>query len=411
MDDKKEQKKNLKIEQKKNKIIEQDVQNENVRTGEIRYKLDQGPRIRFGVFQFVSTLVIVVLLSFLTATFVSRRINQDSFVIDGNSDFSQVLRKSLDNFETSFYDSTKIREIYNDLSLSLVGVTNDPQFFYEENYESVYTGVVMNSQGYLLVPYDAVSDMNKEVYVRTDRDNDRIYQAEVIGRDATIGVALIRVENINLRAPKFSDSSTVKIAQKVIAMGNPFGNSDRGTVTLGMISTVNKAFQTTTYDERDVKIYAIETDAILNSGNNGGILVNMYGEVVGINSLRLTEGLNSGLGAAITSNEARNITRSFINTGEELMPFIGIFGDVITDLPDVGTGFYVQRIVPDGTADRAGLRPTDIILSVDGVFIETNTTLDEYIKTRKVGDVVKIKYQRVDEVIEVDATLYGTTVD
>lgn len=396
---------------KKEKQIEQDAQKEHVRTGEIRYKLDQRSRIRGGVFQFIAAIVLIILISILTATFVARRINQDSFVIDGNSDFAQVLRKSLDNFETSFYDSTKIREIYNELSVSIVGVTNDPQFFYEDTYEAVFTGVVMNTQGYILVPFGAVSDESKEVYVRTNRENDRIYQAEVIGRDVTIGVALIRVQNSNLRPPVFSDSSTVKIAQSVIAMGNPFGNSDRGTVTFGVVSTVNKAFQTTTYDEREVKVFAIETDATLNMGNNGGILVNMDGEVVGINSLRLTEGLKSGLGAAITSNEARNITRSFINTGEELMPFIGIFGDVVTDLPDVGTGFYVQRIAPEGTADRAGLRPTDIILSIDGVFIETNTTLDDYIKTRKVGDVVKIRYLRVDEIIEVDATLYGTTVD
>ena len=396
---------------KKEKQIEKDAQKEQVRTGEIRYKQDQSSRIRGGVLQFIATIVMVILISILTTTFVARRINQDSFVIDGNSDFAQVLRKSLDNFEASFYDSTKIREIYNDLSLSIVGVTNDPQFFYEDIYEAVFTGVVMNTEGYILVPFGAVSDEGKEVFVRTNRDNDRIYHAEVIGRDATIGVALIRVENVNLRPPDFSDSSTVKIAQNVIAMGNPFGNSDRGTVTFGVISTVNKAFQTTTYAEREVKVFAIETDAILNMGNNGGVLVNMDGEVVGINSLRLTEGLKSGLGAAITSNEARNITRSFINTGEELMPFIGIFGDVVMDIPDVGTGFYIQRIAPEGTADRAGLRPTDIILRIDGVFIETNTTLDDYIKTRKVGDVVKIRYLRVDEVIEVDATLYGTTVD
>lgn len=139
--------------------------------------------------------------------------------------------------------------------------------------------------------------------------------------------------------------------------------------------------------------------------------MNMEGEVVGINSLRLTEGLQSGLGAAITSNEARSITRAFINTGEELLPFIGVFGDVITDIPDIGTGFYVQRIAPEGTADRAGLRPTDIILSLDGNPIETAATMDEYIKTKKVGDIVKIRYQRVDEIIEVDATLYGTAVD
>lgn len=395
----------------KEKRIEQDALKEQVRTGEIRYRLDQRARIKGGILQFVSLIIIVVILSFLTATFVARRMNSDAFIMDDNSDFGQVLRKSLDSFESSFYDRTRIREVYTDLSASLVGVTNDPQSFYADSYDVVFTGVVMNVQGYILVPYDAVEAEEDLVYVRTNRDNDRIYQAEVIGRDVTIGVALIRVENLGLRPPKFIDSTTVRTAQSVIAMGNPFGESDRGTVTFGVVSTVNKAFHTMTYDEREVKIYAIETDAILNQGNNGGVLVNMEGEVVGINSLRLTEGLKSGLGAAISSNEARSITRSFINTGEELLPFIGIFGDVITDLPEVGTGFYIQRIAPEGTADRAGLRPTDIIISIDGNPIETSTTLDDYIKNRKVGDVVKITYQRVDEIIEVNATLYGTAVD
>ncbi len=395
----------------KEKKIEKNELKEQVKTGEIRYKLDQRSRIKGGMLQFVSLIVVVILVSFLTATFVSRRINENAFVIDDNSDFSQVLRKSLDNFESSFYDRTKIREIYTDLSASLVGVASDPQYFYGESSDVLYTGVVMNVQGYILVPYGAVADETKGVYVRTNRTNDRIYQAEVIGRDATIGVALIRVENIGLRPPKFSDSTTVKNAQSVIAMGNPFGDSDRGTVTFGVVSTVNKAFQTITYDSREVKVYAIETDAILNQGNNGGVLVNMDGEVVGINSLRLTEVLKSGLGIAITSNEAGSITRAFINTGEELQPFMGIYGDVITDIPEVGTGFYVQRIAPEGTADRAGLRPTDIIISIDKNLIETNATLDDYVKTKKVGDVVKIKYQRVNEIIEVDATLYGTTVD
>ena len=395
----------------KENSVEQDVLKEQTRTGEIKYRQDQRSRIRGGVLQFISLSVLVVLISFLTATFVARRIHSDAFVIDDNSDFAQVLRKSLDNFESSFYDRTKIREVYADLSTSLVGVTNNPELFYEDAYDNVYTGVVMNVQGYILVPYGAVENAEETIYVRTDRDNDRIYQAELIGRDVTIGVALIRVENIGLRPPNFSDSTTVRTAQSVIAMGNPFGESDRGTVTFGVISTVNKAFHTTTYDEREVKVYAIETDAILNHGNNGGVLVNMEGEVVGINSLRLTEGLQSGLGAAITSNEARSITRAFINTGEELLPFIGVFGDVITDIPEIGTGFYVQRIAPEGTADRAGLRPTDIILSLDWNPIETATTMDEYIKTKKVGDIVKIRYQRVDEIIEVDATLYGTAVD
>lgn len=391
------------------KLIEKENLKEQVKTGEIRYRLDQRSRIRGGILQFASLLVVVLLTSILTSTFVSRKIQEDSLVIDADSSFSQMLRKSLSSFETSFYDRTRIREVYNQISVSLVGVTNDPQNFYSESYDHLYTGVVMNTEGYILVPYSAVSP--EGFYVRTDRENDRIYQAELIGGDAAIGLALIRVEDISLRPPKFSDSSTVKTAQSVIAMGNPFGDSDRGTVTFGVISTVNKAFPTVTADNREVKVYAIETDAKINTGNNGGVLVNMNGEVVGINSMSITEGSEQGLSAAITSNEAMSITRSLINSGEELLPFLGIFGDVVKDLDDFETGFYIQRIAPEGTADRAGLRPTDILVSIDDIPVETAASIDEYIRTRKVGDVVKIRYLRTNEVLEVEATLYGTTVD
>lgn len=391
------------------KLIEKENLKEQVKTGEIRYRLDQRSRIRGGILQFASLLVVVLLTSILTSTFVSRKIQEDSLVIDADSSFSQMLRKSLSSFETSFYDRTRIREVYNQISVSLVGVTNDPQNFYSESYDHLYTGVVMNTEGYILVPYSAVSP--EGFYVRTDRENDRIYQAELIGGDAALGLALIRVEDISLRPPKFSDSSTVKTAQSVIAMGNPFGDSDRGTVTFGVISTVNKAFPTVTADNREVKVYAIETDAKINTGNNGGVLVNMNGEVVGINSMSITEGSEQGLSAAITSNEAMSITRSLINSGEELLPFLGIFGDVVKDLDDFETGFYIQRIAPEGTADRAGLRPTDILVSIDDIPVETAASIDEYIRTRKVGDVVKIRYLRTNEVLEVEATLYGTTVD
>lgn len=393
------------------KIIEKENLKEQVKTGEIRYRLDQRSRIKGGIIQFVSLLVVVLLTSILTSTFISRKIQKDSLVIDDNSSFSQMLRKSLESFETTFYDRTRIREVYNEISVSIVGVAGDPESFYGESYDDIFSGVVMNTEGYILVPYGVISAGFEQIYIRTDRENDRIYQAEFVGGDAAIGVALLRVEDINLRPPKFSNSTTVKPAQSVISMGNPFGDSDRGTLTFGVISTVNKAFQTLTSDDREVKIYALETDALINAGNNGGVLVNMNGEVVGINSMSITEGFQQGLSAAITANEAVSITRALINSGEELLPFLGIFGDVVTDLPEVGTGFYIQRIAPEGTADRAGLRPTDILISIDDMVVESATSIDEYIKSRKVGDVVRIRYLRINEIVEVDATLYGTTVD
>ncbi|WP_312712757.1 trypsin-like peptidase domain-containing protein, partial [Proteiniclasticum ruminis] len=207
--------------------IENNSQKEHPKSGEIRYRLDQKSRIKNGAFQLITLFIVVIVTSVTTATYVSRKIQENPLGIDDNSNFSQMIRKSLDNFGNAFYDRTRIREIYKEVSLSLVGVANNPELFYGDSYEGVYTGVVMNSEGYILVPYDVTNLTDSEIFIRTDRDNDRIYQAEVVGRDTASGLAVLQVEGLGLRPPKFSDSSTVKVAQSVIAMGNPFGDSDR----------------------------------------------------------------------------------------------------------------------------------------------------------------------------------------
>lgn len=390
---------------------EKETLHEEVRTGEIRYRLDNKSRIKGGILQFASLIIIVMITSLLTATVVSRKTYEDSILIDDDSSLSQMLKKSLENFENGFYNRTKIRNIYEEVSSSIVGVSNDPSQFDGESYDHVCSGVVMNEEGYILIPHCTIVVGLEKVYIHTGRKNDEIYEAEYIGTDPTTGVALVKVEELNLKPAKFSDSNGIKVAQSVIAMGTPFGDSEKGTVTFGVVSTVNKAINAVTPDGREVKVYIMETDATINRGNNGGPLVNMNGEVVGINNLRITDLFNNSMGAAITSREAINITRSLISSGEELSPFLGIYGDVVTDEVNGMIGFYVQRVASQGTADRAGIRPTDIILSVDDLPLENNSTLDDYITTKQVGDVIKIVYRRVTEVITVDATLYGVTVD
>lgn len=269
----------------------------------------------------------------------------------------------------------------------------------------------MNTDGYILVPHNVVEDGNVKVFIRSTLDIDNIYEAEIIGKDLATDTAVIRVKGLTLRPPKFGDSSTVKVAQSVVAIGNPFGDRDTGTITFGVISTVNKIISTLTEDNREIKIYALETDAVVNKGTNGGVLVNMKGEVIGINSFNITKDFNGGFGAVITSNEARSIVRSIINTGEILVPYFGAEGHVIPDVLEGVSGLYISKIAPESTADRINLRPTDIILSIDGQPIITKTTLDDYVKTKKVGDVVKIRYKRAKAEIEVDATLYGAIMD
>ncbi len=390
---------------------EKETLHEQVRTGEIRYRLDNRSRIRGGILQFASLIIIVIITSLLTSTIVSRRTYEDSILVGNDSSLSQMLKNSLESFENGFYNRTKIRKIYEDVSSSVVGVSNDPAQFDSESYEKVCSGVVMNQEGYILIPHCAIMMGIEKIYIKTSRKNDKIYEAEYVGTDPTTGVALVRVDGLNLIPAKFSDSNSIKVAQSVIAMGTAFGDSEKGTVTFGVVSTVNKAINTLTPDGRDVKIYIMETDALMNRGNNGGPLVNMNGEVVGINSLRITNLFNYDMGAAISSRDAVNITRALINSGEELSPFLGVYGDIVMDEANAMVGFYVQRIASQGTADRAGIGPTDIILSVDDIPVENNSTLDEYITTKQVGDVIKIIYRRVDEIITVEATLYGVTID
>lgn len=386
-------------------------ESEGGKSGEIRYKLDQRSRIRGGILQFLTLLLAVVLTSAVTATLVTRRIAEDTLVIDNGGNFAQMLKKSLESFEASFYDRQKLRDIYEDVALSVVGVANSREAFDGISYDNVWSGVVMNTEGYILVPYSVVAKEGTPVYIRSDRDSGNIREAEVIGRDMATDTAVVRVQGVTLRPPRFSDSSTVKVAQSVAAIGNPFGDRARGTLTFGVISTTNKMISTLTEDNREIKIYAMETDALVNRGTNGGVLVNMNGEVIGINSFSLSEDFNGGFGAVITSNEARSIARALINSGEILIPFMGVFGNLITDTENNFTGYYIQRVTPEGTADRAGLRPTDIILSIDGVPVQTATTVDEYVKTKQVGDVVIIQYRRSSAVMETEATLFGTVVD
>ncbi|HBT19073.1 MAG TPA: hypothetical protein DEA52_03355, partial [Clostridiaceae bacterium] len=134
------------------KII-QEAQKEQQKSGEIRYRLDQKSKIKGGLFQFVTLFMVVVFTSLVTSTYVTQRIQETPITIDGNSDFSEVLKKSLESFESTFYDRVRIRDLYKSIAPSLVGVSNDPDRFFQDAYEGVYTGVVMNTEGYILVPY------------------------------------------------------------------------------------------------------------------------------------------------------------------------------------------------------------------------------------------------------------------
>lgn len=377
------------------------------RLGEIKFTKDRKSRVKSNIILFLAITLLVVVTSLITSLVMSNRRYSDTNLGSIDEDTKSLIEKKLEEYETNFYERKLIRDIYNEVSLSVVGVSNSEEEFFEGSYDNLYSGVVVNKEGYIVVPYSVVQNENKKVYVRDTRDKENILEAEIIGKDKSTDTAVIRVENLVAQPPKFGDSSVTKPAESVIAVGNPFGDNLSGTVTFGLVSTVNKLISTVTEDNKDIKVYAFETDAIINKGNNGGVLVNLKGEVIGIISYSLTKTFNCGFGTVITSNEARSVARSIIKTGDAVSPSMGISGEIITEGLDDKTGFYVQKIIPESTSDRAGIRPTDIILEIEGKSIDEKSDLDDYLEGLEVGDTITLKYRRADKEIKEEITLYS----
>lgn len=381
--------------------------NDSERLGEIRFTKDRKSRVKNNIILFLSITLLVIVTSLITSLVMSKKMYKDSLPGSTNGDIKSIINKTLEEYESSFYERELLQTIYEDISLSIVGVSNDEDLFFGDLYDNLYSGVVMNKDGYILVPYSVVEKDNQKVFVRDTRDKDNIFEAEVIGKDKPTDTGVIRVKNLIAEPPKFGDSSLTKVAESVISIGNSFGDNKNGTVTYGLISTVNKLISTVTEDNKDIKVYAFETDAVINKGNDGGVLVNLRGEVIGINTYDLTKKFNCGFGTAITSNEARSVVRSIIKTGDAVSPSMGIVGEMIKEGLDSDAGFYIQKIIPESTSDRAGLRPTDIILSIDNKSIDNKMMIDDYLKEKEVGDKVLLKYRRADKEIEEEIILYS----
>lgn len=386
-------------------------QNKEIRAGEIKFKQDSRMKFLRNLATFSGLFLVLFLTTIITATVVSRQIYQDALKVDTEGNILQIIRMNIQSFSRDFYDRQFIRDHYDAVAPSLVGVSKNPLAFDALRYDELYNGVVMNNEGHILVPLAAVEGGTGTVYVRTAQDSAVNQIATVVGEDITTRMALIRVEGLETPPVKFGDSSTMRIGQTVIAMGNSLGDPLKGTITFGVVSTVNKLLTTQTVDGKEIKIYVLETDAVVRQALDGGVLVNPAGEVVGISSHALTHEVNNQFGTALSINEARHIVRVLMDPDEMTVPSMGVTGGILNEEDGDRTGYYVRGVSPEGTADRAGLRPTDIILSIDGNPLEVENSMDEYLATKVIGDVVQVVILRGGQEIALDATLYGAPLN
>ncbi len=266
------------------------------------------------------------------------------------------------------------------------------------------SGVIISADGYI-VTNNHVIDGASELEVSLN-DN-RTFKAEVIGSDPNADIALIKIDaDEDLPYLPFGDSDNIRLGEWALAVGNPFNLTS--TVTAGIISAKARNIDPT---ERNPQSY-IQTDAAINPGNSGGALVNINGELIGINTVIFSQtGSYVGYAFAVPSNNARKIVEDILEYGDVQRGILGIGGDDINAMIaskldiDLSEGVYIGRVEPETGAAKAGLREGDVIVQVDDIKIKKFSDLTRYIGAKRPNDVVEVTFIRDNETRTVPVTL------
>ncbi|MDF2597177.1 MAG: hypothetical protein K0R69_3518, partial [Clostridia bacterium] len=265
------------------------------------------------------------------------------------------------------------------------------------------SGFVVDSRGYIVTNAHVVGDNPKEITVYFIDGKE--LTAEVLWKDTTLDMAVIKVDATNLPIVELGDSDAIDVGELAIAIGNPLGLRYDRTVTQGIISGLNRTIQVS---QTDIMEDLIQTDAAINPGNSGGPLINSEGKIIGINTAKASA---EGLGFAIQINIAKPIINQLINEGKFQATYLGIglLDREIAGYLDTGIkikyGIYITSVLQNYAADKAGLKPEDVITQVDGVEVNTMVKFKSVLYSKKPGDKITIKYERENKIYEAEATL------
>ncbi|WP_461507898.1 Do family serine endopeptidase [Rhodopirellula baltica] len=271
------------------------------------------------------------------------------------------------------------------------------------------SGVIVREDGYILTNNHVVEDAD-EVYV--ELSDDRRLEAEVVGTDPETDLAVLKIEADNLRAIAFGDSDAIQVGDWVLAIGSPFGLDQ--TVTAGIISGKNRNRRIVNNGNGFEDF--LQTDAAINPGNSGGPLVNLRGELVGINTAILSRsGASAGIGFAIPVSLARPVLTSIIEYGQVRRGFLGAqVRDVTPELVaemglKVDDGALIQGVLDKQPAANANLQPGDVVVSVDGKKVRSSSQLVNYIASRPPGASVSMVINRDGETLTKTVNLQERT--
>lgn len=313
-------------------------------------------------------------------------------------------------------NTNSITAIAKKVGPSIVGIrmiTQSPRnWFYGDSsqYVDEGSGIIISSDGYIMTNYHVVqyadpkNNISSSTTLEVFLSDDRQATAKFVGGDRKTDLAVIKIDLKKLPAATLGDSSKLEVGELAVAIGNPLGLEFRGSVTAGVISALNR---TVNIDNKILNL--IQTDAAINPGNSGGALVNSKGEVIGINTAKISESGVEGLGFAIPVNEAKPIIDQLIAFGYvKGRPYIGIEGIDITETVSrqygLPVGVYVYNTTSDGGAAKAGIKRGDVIVSMAGKTVKTIYDIESIMKNYKAGDTVSVTVVRNGKKVKLSLT-------
>ncbi|MFB5661485.1 trypsin-like peptidase domain-containing protein [Alteribacillus sp. HJP-4] len=321
--------------------------------------------------------------------------------------------------------TSDVTEAVETASGAVVGVFNLQQtsFFESDSPQDLGagSGVVYKEEGdsAFIVTNHHVIDGASQVEVSID-DNDRV-EAEIVGSDELTDLAVLRVgaEHITT-VVSFGDSTQLNVGEPAIAIGNPLGPDLSGTVTQGIISALDRSIPVDLDGDgvEDWESEVLQTDAAINPGNSGGALVDINGELIGINSMKISQSQVEGIGFAIPTNVAIPVLEDLEESGQVERPQLGVTIGALQDIPsyhwqeslhlpeEVEHGVFITSVLDGSAAAEAGLQEYDVITALDGKEIENGNQLRSFLYNEKnIGDNVEVTFYRNGEQQTADLTL------
>jgi len=321
----------------------------------------------------------------------------------------ELAKITIDGNGKSVFLNTKekreaMSEIANKVSASVVSIS---KIVYGKNVEiESGAGTIIREDGYIVTNQRIVYKADE---IKVKLSNNKVYVGQVVGSDPVLDIAVIKIDEVGLPAVIIGDSSKVKMDDEVISIGNPNANAFQGAISYGVVENANQRISATDRQIRQhVSYNAIRTDIEIFAGNTGGPLCNLNGEMIGINNniLSYTEKATKS-GFAIAIEDAKPIIDILMKRGNTLKLGLGIYGDkaIPKNGVDGVSGVYVRDVLKDSEAYKAGIRPTDIITSINDINITEVEDISRVLRTSQEGHIAVCKVWRNGEYESINVKL------